>query len=306
MQPATVTVVGSFMMDFVVRTERRPGPGETVIGLDFGIFPGGKGLNQAVTARRMGARVFMVGRVGQDSFGDTFLATLEAEGIATSHVIRDPGAGTGVAVPVVDGSGENAIVVIPRANMRVTPADVASARPALAAAAVVLLQNEIAYAANLAAARLARDLGKLIIYNPAPARGGVEDLLALADVVTPNEVELQALTGIAEPGEASRALIKRGTAAVVATLGSAGCLVADANGHLPVPAFPVAAVDTTGAGNAFNGALAVALAEGLPLRVAAAVANAAGALAATRAGAVPAIPTRSAVQRLVPLLGHLP
>jgi ribokinase len=300
-QQPVVVVVGSFMMDLVVKTERRPGPGETVVGQEFGMYPGGKGVNQAVTARRMGAEVYMVGRVGTDSFGDIFLQALEEEGVRTRYIVRDAEQGTGVGAPVVDASGQNAIVIIPRANMAVTAEDVDRARPALEQAQVIVLQNEIAHAANLRAAEIARQLGKTIIYNPAPARAGVDDLLALVDIVTPNESEMRALTGIdpCNPEEAARAaaaLLAKGPRAVVVTMGANGALVADEHGAQHIPAYRVQVVDTTGAGDAFNGALALSLASGLPLAEAVQVGGVAGALAVTKMGAVPSMPSRDQVR----------
>jgi ribokinase len=295
-----VAVVGSFMMDLVIRTERRPNPGETVIGQSFGIFPGGKGLNQAVTARRMGARVFMVGRVGADAFGDQFLRTLEAEGICTEYVVRDPEHGTGVGNPVLDGQGQNAIIIVPQANLHVTPSDVDRAHAALESADVIVLQNEISHAASVRAARLGRELGKTVIYNPAPAKTGVDALLSLADTVTPNESEMEALTGLRPVDtdsavRAARELMRRGPRIVVVTMGDKGAVAVTESGVLALPPYPVEVVDTTGAGDAFNGGLAYALAAGLSLSDAVKVANTAGALAVTRLGAVPSMPSQSQV-----------
>lgn len=296
-----VAVVGSFMMDLVIKTERRPGPGETVVGQEFGMFPGGKGVNQAVTARRMGATVHMIGRIGLDSFGDIFAQTLAEEGIKADYVMRDSEAGTGVGAPIIDASGQNAIIIIPRANLAVTPADVDRSLPALEAADVIILQNEIPHLANLRAAEIGRRLGKRVIYNPAPARAGVEDLIKLADVVTPNESEALALTGIdpvdrERSGQAAMALRAMGARAAVITLGASGAVVADETGTYSVASWPITVVDTTGAGDAFNGALALSLASGLPLRSAALVGTTAGALACTKLGAVPAMPARAQVK----------
>lgn len=296
--PAKVVVVGSFVMDLIVWTPRRPRPGETVVGTRFGKFLGGKGLNQAFMARRLGAEVHMVGRLGRDDFGAEFLVALAAEGIHAAHVVRDPEAGTGVASPVVDATGQNAIVVVPQANMRLAPEDVEAARPALAAADVVLLQLEVNPAANLRAAEMARSLGKTVVLNPAPVpEDGVDpDLLRLADVIVPNEVEAAALTGIPIAGEAdarraAAALLAGGVPCAVITLGDRGALLARRSGMAALPAHRVEPVDTVGAGDAFCGALAVGLALGMDLEAAATLANIAAAISVTRPGAALSMPT---------------
>jgi ribokinase len=296
----SVCVVGSFMTDLVMRVARRPQTGETVRAEEFGIFLGGKGFNQAVAARRLGARVAIIGRVGADEFGSRFLDALAREGIEAAGVIRDPDEGTGIATPVVDATGANSIIIAPRANLRLTPADVEACAAAIVGADVLILQLEVPPEASMAAARIARAAGRRVVLNPAPVMPFPDELLHLADVVTPNEVEAAALAGMAVTGPdsgfmAAAALLARGARAAVVTLGAAGCVVATAHVRAHLPAFAVEAVDTTAAGDAFTAALAVRLAEAGDLLEAARWGNAAGACAVGRLGAEPSLPPRTAV-----------
>src|SRR5512141_424272 len=191
-----IVVVGSFNMDLVVRTPRRPVRGETVMGSEFGMFPGGKGFNQAIAAARLGARVTMAGRVGSDHFGDLFLNALRAEGVCSQAVMRDPVVGTGVGLPVIGEDGDNAIVVVPRANMAMTATDVDAVTAEIASADALLLQLEVPQAVSRRAAEIACNAGTLVVLNPAPAAPLADEFVALADVLVPNEFEAQALTGI--------------------------------------------------------------------------------------------------------------
>ena len=301
-----VVVVGGLNMDLVFGAPRRPDRGETLAGSAFGMFVGGKGANQAVAAARAGAQVQMVGRVGSDSFGQDILGALEAEGIGLRHVVRDPQDGTGVAGIVVEEDGANSIVVIPRANARLSEADVRKAHGTIAAASVLLVQLEVSVEASLSAARLARRAGVPVILNPAPARELGDAVYQSVDVLTPNEVETHFLTGIAPTTsdaarEAALVLQRRGVKTVLLTLGDRGALLADdAAPPVDVAPFAVDAVDTTAAGDAFCGALAFAMAEGRPMVECARFACAAGALACTVLGAGPSLPTR---QRIEALLG---
>ncbi|CAA9224796.1 MAG: Ribokinase [uncultured Chloroflexi bacterium] len=300
-----VCVVGSANVDLVFSAPRQPLPGESVSGTAFGMFIGGKGANQAVAAARAGAHVDFVGRLGSDAFGNDVAGALEQEGISLKHVTRDTQEGTGVAGVVVEPDGTNAIIVVPRANGRLSDKDVQRARGAISAAGLLLLQLEVSLDATLAAARVARRAGVTVVLNPAPARELPDALLQLADVITPNETETRVLTGI-DAGTpegaraAAQALRQRGVGTVLLTLGDRGALLLPPDGNaLEVPSFPVRVVDTTAAGDAFCGALGVAMAEGRPMEEAARFACAAGALACTVMGAGPSLPPRLEIERLL-------
>lgn len=295
-----VAVVGSLVMDLIFRVQARPRAGETVFGQSFQRCNGGKGFNQAIAARRTGAAVIFAGKVGDDEFGREFRTFLEAEGIETSGLFVDAGSSTGVACPIVDAAGENAIVVVPGANMAMTAADVELARPALERARVLLLQHEITAEASRRAAEIVHAAGGIVVLNPAPAAPLDADLVAIADYLVPNEAEAQAgAPDAGSPIEAARALQRRLGKTIVLTCGGDGAYVFDADGEWHVPAFPVKVVDTTGAGDAFCGGFAVALASGLALPDAIRFAAATGALAVTRAGTGPAMPVRSEVDQLL-------
>ena len=301
---ARVTVAGSLNMDLVARAPRIPQPGETIIGRDFRNVPGGKGANQAVAAARLGAEVSMVGRVGADTFADPLLENLAADGIDHTYVTRDPEAATGVALIVVDDAGENSIVVASGANARFSPGDVEDAEEAFARADVLLLQLESPLETVQRAAELAHAHGAKVLLNPAPARALPDELLSLVDALIPNETEAALLTdravrSQADAREAAQALLVSGVETVIVTLGEGGALLAQGGGVTLVPAFSVEAVDTTAAGDAFVGSFAVALAEGRPPEEAVRWGNAAGALATTKMGAQPSLPTREALERLL-------
>jgi ribokinase len=281
----TVAVVGSFMMDLVARTSRLPKPGETVIGESFAMFLGGKGFNQAVACARSGAPTAMVGRVGDDDFGRRFLASLDEEGIDRAGVSVDPEVGNGVGLPVVDGEGQNAIIVIPQANHRLTPADLPV--DVLSSASVVLLQWELPADVTIAAARIAHEAGATVVLNPAPAVGSLADYDGLIDVLVPNESEAAAL------GDAPEGV------SLVLTLGEKGALVRHDGREERFDPHAVTCIDTVGAGDAFCGALCAALDAGASLFEAARIGNAAGALAVTKAGAEPSMPRRAAIDALL-------
>jgi ribokinase len=272
--------------------ERLPAPGETVTGGRFERHGGGKGANQAVAAARLGAHVTLVAAVGTDAFGDEALELLEREGIDTGAVVRGD-APTGVALINVDAAGENQIAVASGVNSELDPGAVERAVRA-AEPGVVLLSLEVPEAAVLAGARAATGT---IVLNPAPVRRLPDELAALGPILTPNAGEARALSGEDDPEAAARALATRTGAPVLVTLGAGGVLVLDGGAAERLPAPSVTAVDTTGAGDAFNGALAVALAEGRPLRDAAAFAVAAAALSTRAAGAREGMPRRVEVPR---------
>lgn len=293
-----IVVVGSSNTDLVVRVPHLPAPGETVLGGEFVMAAGGKGANQAVAAARLGAEVAVVARIGQDIFGDRMLIGLQREGIRTRHIIVDPKAASGVALIAVDSSGENYIAVASGANMRLSPADVQSAEATLQKADVLLLQLEIPVETALAASNIAHQAGVRVILNPAPAPSTPlpSELLANVDVLTPNKVEACSLAGTQLDARlAARQLAESGVRAVIVTLGALGALLVTRETEQHVPGFAVQAVDTTAAGDAFTGGLAVALAQKRTLAEAVRYANACGALSATRLGAQPSLPTAEEV-----------
>jgi ribokinase len=292
--PGSVLVVGSVNADLVVSVARRPAAGETVLGSDLATFPGGKGANQAVAAARLGARVALVGRVGGDSFGGFLREALDREGVAYGQLRTVPGP-SGVALITVGPDGDNSIIVAPGANALLTPEDVAAARPAFEAAAVVSAQLEVPIEAVAAAAALAAGTGARFILNLSPPREVPGALLAAADPLVVNEHEAAFLLGpgTGRPGAAAQAaaLLARGARSVVITLGADGAYAADAAGGARVPSPRVPVVDTTGAGDAFTGALAWRLSAGDGLAAAAAFAARVGAAAVTARGAQGSYPT---------------
>ena len=284
-----IVVVGSINMDLVTQAPRFPQPGETLLGDGFITVPGGKGANQAVAAARLGAEVALVGALGRDAFGEQLHAGLREEGVDLAHVHRLDDQASGTASITVAG-GENQIVVVPAANAGVMPTHIEAAREVVARADVVLVQMEIPLEAIEATLRLGKRVGVPVILNPAPARPLPAEWLALARYVTPNQHELAVLLG-ADPTEDFRALMRRAPGAVVLTRGGEGAWYRE-QGNEPAhqPSFDVAVVDSTGAGDTFNAALAVFLHEGLPQAVRKACA--AAALAVTRLGAQPGMPHR--------------
>ncbi|KAB1145652.1 ribokinase [Streptomyces luteolifulvus] len=289
-----IVVLGSTNMDLVAYVEKAPQRGETATGREFRTIPGGKGANQAVAAARAGATVSVIGAVGNDAFGTRLRSTLELSGVNTDHLRTTEGP-SGTAHIVVDDEGGNAIVVIPGANGTVdhlAPGD----EGLIAAADALLLQLEIPLPAVVAGARTARAHGVRTVLTPAPAQPLPPELLAATDLLVPNEHEAAALTGITDPQGAATALLDR-VPAVVVTLGAAGSLYA-ARGSEPlsVPAPRVTAVDSTGAGDTFVGALAVALGEERPMPEALAWAATAAALSVQREGASASMPYRSEIE----------
>ncbi|HOW86602.1 MAG TPA: ribokinase [Candidatus Aminicenantes bacterium] len=296
-----VVVVGSSNTDMVLRVPRIPRPGETVLGGGFSMAAGGKGANQAVAAARAGGRVTFVARVGDDIFGERALAGFEADGIDARFVLRTPGAASGVALIDVDDRGENSISVASGANALLSAADVGRAAGAFAEADVVLVQLESPIEAVGAAVRAAGETGAPVVLNPAPARPLDETLLARVSVLTPNETEAELLSGIAVRDEggvrdAAARLRALGPRIVVVTRGERGLYASGPGFDGFLPAFRVEAVDTTAAGDVFNGALAVALGEKRPLAEALRFAQAAAAISVTRPGAQPSAPARAEIE----------
>ncbi|OIV35542.1 ribokinase [Mangrovactinospora gilvigrisea] len=290
-----LVVVGSANADLVVGVERRPGAGETVLGSDLAVHPGGKGANQAVAAARLGARTALVGRVGDDAHGRLLTASLTDAGVDTA-ALRVGGAPTGVALITVDPSGDNSIVVSPGANSRLTPEDVRASADLLRSAAVVSTLLEVPVETVAEVARIAAAPGgPRLVLNPSPPRELPREVLAACDPLVLNEHEARVLGATAAGRGAAEELLRLGARSVVVTLGADGAVVADASGTAHVPSVKVDAVDTTGAGDAFTAALAWRLGAGAALREAAAYAARVGAVAVTRAGAQESYPTAAEV-----------
>jgi ribokinase len=299
--PARITVVGSANMDLTFRAPRLPGPGETACGTAFYKGFGGKGANQAVAAARLGAHVSLVGCVGADDFGKAIRDQLLHEGVGVAHLGTDPKRPTGTAVILVDDLGENAIVGVPGANLGLTPDDVQAAAELLRSSAIVLAPCETMIETITAAFRIAHDADRMCILNPAPARELPDDLLLMVDVIVPNETELRMLTGRSTDSldkvvAAAELLRERGPRVAIVTLGNRGAIVVDESGQKHLPGIPVTAVDTSGAGDAFCGALVAALAEGKSLLDAARRANVVAARSVTRPGTQASYPRRTDVK----------
>jgi ribokinase len=287
-------VVGSVNADLVVKVDRRPGAGETVLGSDLATYPGGKGANQAVAAARLGAKVSFLGRVGSDAHGEFLRSALNGDGVGTDALLPTPGA-SGVALITVDPDGDNSIIVSAGANGRLTAEDVRAAQPLLAAAAIVSLQLEIPLPAVIEAALLAAAAGARVMLNLSPAADIPDDLLALCDPLVVNEHEARSLLK-RDTDNPAAALLELGARSVVVTLGADGVVVAG-DGELTAISSPkVTAVDTTGAGDAFTGALAWRLAAGDRLADAARVAVKVGAAAVRKPGAQSSFPRLDELQ----------
>ena len=300
MKKNNIVVVGSSNTDMTIKTDKVPRPGETVLGGVFFTAQGGKGANQAVAAARLGGEVNFVAKVGCDAFGEASVEAYKREGIDTSKVLRSESTASGVALIMVDGKGENSIAVASGANAELSVADVATAEDRIKEAGIVLMQLEtpvetIAYVASTAHAA-----GVKAVLNPAPAQPLPSSLYKDLYMITPNETEAEILTGVVvndmeSAAVAADVLAERGVEVVIITLGSKGAFVREKNNRYLVPSHKVEAVDTTAAGDTFNGALCVALAEGMQLVDAVAFANKAAAIGVTRMGAQTSIPTRREV-----------
>ena len=304
MSSSSILVVGSSNTDMIIKLDRIPRPGETILGGAFVTAAGGKGANQAVGAARAGGQVTFIARVGQDMFGDQAVAGFVKDGINVDYVMRDKTNPSGVALIFVAKDGENSIAVAGGANAKLSPADVKKAKAVFDGASVLVMQLETPLETVQAAAELAANAGVRVILNPAPARPLPDKLLKRVSILTPNETEAELLTGIAVKDDASAAvaaakLRARGVQTVIITLGARGAFVVTESGGQFVPGFKVKAVDTTAAGDIFNGALAVALAEGKLLDLAVRFANAAAAISVTRLGAQPSAPTRREIERFL-------
>lgn len=310
--PAGVVIVGSLNMDLVVRASVMPKPGQTILGQDLVTNPGGKGANQATAAQKSArTRGFcrMIGRVGDDAFGQALKQSLASAGAEVGSILETPKTSSGVALIIVDDNGENSIVVSPGANARLTPADITAARPIIAASKVMAVQLETPFETVKAAFAAARELGVRSILDPAPAPTSLPDELYDVDILSPNQTEAFLLTKVEVDNlegalVAGSRILAKGTRCAVLKMGGMGSAIVepgpDGKPKLThVPGFKVKVVDTTAAGDSFTGALATALAEGAKLADAVRFANAAGALATTVLGAQSAIPTRAQIEALM-------
>ena len=301
-----ITVLGSANVDLVIRAERQPKKGETLIGDTFDIFTGGKGFNQATAAARLGAKVTLICRIGDDPFADILRSAIASEKIDTQYIKTDADNGTGIATIVVQPDGENSIIVVPRANMHITPADVNEAENNIANANVLMLQLETPIDASIRAAEIAKANDTIVMLDPAPARQLPSSLLSKVDILKPNETEASFLTGrkITTPESAIAAakrlqteIAKDGFSTVVLTLGEHGLIYCTPTQTFYVPAISTDVVDTTGAGDAFCGALANTLANGNSLDNSVRFAATAGAAAVTVLGATPSMPTHEVLKQ---------
>jgi len=295
-----IVVVGSSNMDLVVKSPRIPAIGETILGGDFIMVPGGKGANQAVAAAKLGAEVYFIAKLSDDVFGEQSLNNLRKEGVNTKYVTQTQEAPSGVALIMVDEGGNNVIVVAPGANQKLFPEDVKEAESSIASSGALVAQLEVPLETVEFAAQLANNFNVPFILDPAPAQKLSSELLRMVDVLTPNETEAQILTGVEVTDEdsaraASENLLEHGVKAVILTMGAKGFLLADNDRMEFVPAIKVDAVDATAAGDAFTGSLAVGLAGGQTLYDAALFANNVAALSVTKMGAQSSMPTREAV-----------
>ena len=300
----TVLVVGSANMDLVVSCDRFPLPGETLFGDAFGMYSGGKGANQAVAAAKLDGDVVFLGKVGSDAFGNELAARLQQDGVRIDNLLRDDEVPTGIALITVDSSGQNEILVVSGSNMRLSENDVLARGHLFDQAAVVLLQLESPLPAVTAAAELARERGVTVVLNPAPATELPDALLRRVDYLTPNEVEAERLSGLpvrdlATAEKAARGLMRRGVGNVIVTLGAQGAVLISRDQVHLTRSPKVNAVDSTAAGDAFNGAFALALSWGWDAREALELAVYAASFSVTRQGAQPSLPMLSDVAKFV-------
>lgn len=302
-----ITVIGDLLYDHFIWAERLPRLGETVTGFKTGFYAGGKGGNQAVQAARLGAEVYMIGKVGKDDRGRFLIDSAKNEGIHTDFIFEDANEDTGTCTVDIDRQGNNMIIVAPLANEKITVEDVRSARELIESSDILLSQLQINEEAITEALKIAKAAGVTTVLNPAPARKMPAEYYALADYMTPNETEAEFFTGCYQadmsPEEwkekVAEAFRSKGAKNLIVTLGAAGCLYSGAEGTFEVPPYRVTAVDTTAAGDSFNAAFCVGLASGKTVRDALQQANAAGALTASAYGSLPSMPTKEAVETLM-------
>lgn len=290
-----ILILGSFMMDLVVRTPKAPENGETIIGTSFSRFPGGKGANQAVAAARLGGNVTMAGKVGVDEFGDEALKTLNKEKVNTQFMLRDKEKSTGVGSIVLTENGDNRIIVVPGANQNYTFTDLKTIQGIIKNSKILVTQLEMAFEVTRQAISFAAANHVPVILNPAPAQQLDDELLKKVTYLTPNETEAQLLTGIKittyeDAESAAKVLLEKGVKNVIITLADKGSLIANETGIRHIKGYTVKAVDTVAAGDAFNGALAYGITNGKTLDESVKMANAVGALTVTKEGAIPSLP----------------
>jgi ribokinase len=296
-----ILVIGSSNTDMVIKTSKLPAPGETILGGTFLLNPGGKGANQAVAAARLGGKVTFIGKRGNDLFGNQTVGLLMREGIETEYIVKDPELPSGVALITVDSNGENSIVVAPGSNANLYPDDLPSNLFNGCEYEILLLQLEIPIVTDEHAAKMANRCGMRVILNPAPAQELSDSLLKNVWLLTPNEVEAEALTGVeirdtVSAERSARSLQARGVKNIIITLGEKGLFIMSDSFSGMIEGIKVNAIDTTAAGDVFNGALAVALAEGKGLKEAAVFANKAAAISVTRLGAQASAPFRNELE----------
>lgn len=299
-----ILVIGSANMDLVAMTRHFPQPGETVFGSTFGMFPGGKGANQAVCCAKLGARTYFLGKMGNDIFREKLAQNMKKDGVRLQRLLTDRRAPTGVALITVDGSGQNEIVVISGSNMRLTPSDIERRQKVFSSTKVTLLQLEIPLQTVMRSIQLAKQHDHQVILNPAPARALPKSLLKFVDFLTPNENEVEILTGIrvknlSSVERAAKRLLALGVKNVILTLGEKGCMLVNSERVNLFPVKKVKAIDTTAAGDAFNGALAFSLAKNEKLDSAIRFANAVAAYCVTKMGAQSSMPTMKEVQNFL-------
>ncbi len=296
----SILVVGSFMMDCVTRTPQAPQAGETITGISYKNYPGGKGANQAVAARRMGAEVIMAGMVGNDSYGETFINIMKNAGIDIKNIKKTNNASTGIGSITLEENGQNRIIIVPGANYEYSVADLMTLEDCIKEVDIVLTQLELREEITEKLAELCQLHKKIFILNPAPARSLSDKVLKAVSILTPNETELQLLTGMKLSSmkdyvKGARLLCNAGVKTVVVTLGDKGCLFVNLNKEIHLPGYKVPVVDTTGAGDSFTGSLAASIDSGLDIRKSIKIANAVGALTIQKNGAIPSLPDKDEV-----------
>lgn len=296
-----ILVIGSSNTDMVIKTSKLPVPGETILGGDFFMNPGGKGANQAVAAARLGGNVSFIAKTGNDLFGKQARQIFEAENINADFLVTDPDHPSGVALITVDAKGENCIVVAPGSNGYLCQGDIDQAHEEILRSEIVLMQLEIPLETVVFAANLAFEAGKKVILNPAPAAQITDELLSKLYLITPNETEAELISGIPVKDIdsailAARNLYERGVKVVIITLGNQGALLFNGKEAKLIPSPKVVAADTTAAGDIFNGAIAVAMSEGLELEKAVEFACKAAAISVTRMGAQASAPYRKEIK----------